>query len=323
MFSWWPKWLSEEFIVPLRTFGRRHIRWGAYYFQNRGVICGGTVEQRKFIEDLGSRPLLWDTPLSLAEKMLDAIAIAHRCALAKVLADGPKLFRLPAGIEAPLNEVAIPLRVQDYYQPFPAVIVERDNGDHHIVWQQDGCLSVFDLPQDGHPCDFVLMLKSDRTVESYLNEHRFVQDLEIPDVHRRVSALRDDADFRQHRFRASLNFLLLCTIEGIVSDGRVAKPRQVRHSAAHKLANPEVFRPQNIHLFRQRSFSATTPETPGSAKRPHFRRAHWARLRAGVGRTEIKLVLRRAAFINKHRLAANTDESDMTYTADYRSRKPR
>lgn len=313
MFSWWPRSLSTELILPLRSLGRKNLRMGPRSAAPVGRLIGGTTEDQRYVQTLLGRSIIWNGQQSLAEQRLNRISDPLRFVLARILADGPKLFVMPTGMEKSLNQMEIPLQVKEFFPPFPATIVQRENGDYHFVVQNEETLTLA-VMLPGNQCDTATMFSEDRTIESYLNDDRRTEDRgNFKGL--TVQAIIKDNQFAEHQFRATLNFLLLATMQGVLSKGYQAQPRLVSGNPILKRTNPELFIPQNLELFRRCSASATTPEPEhvGSAKRPHFRRAHWRRVAKGVGRTERELRLIRCCFVNRERLA--NPDSDLTYTA--------
>jgi hypothetical protein len=317
MFRWWPKVVPEEVIVPLRSFGRKNLRMGEVKVR-RTQLVGGTVEDQEWADNLVFRPIRWDGELTLAEKRTEVVNPILRFCLARILADGPKLLTIPSGMEGSLNQVEITLPVEDFFPPFPSCIVERENGEYHLVVFDNHSLTVV-VPSVGGEgvTDSFCMYRPDQLIEDYLKNHRWTEDVDLGQAGH-LAAIRHDNDalWENHRLRATLNFLLLATMQGTLSQGRIAKPRQVRNRPPAKLTNPEIFVPQNIELFKQRSISATTPDPdhPGSPKRPHFRRAHWRRVAVGPGRTGRTLKLIRCSFVNRHRLIDDPGDN-LTYSA--------
>jgi hypothetical protein len=59
-------------------------------------------------------------------------------------------------------------------------------------------------------------------------------------------------------------------------------------------------------LYKRRD-AEPNPDAQGTPKRPHWRRGHWHRVAAGVGRSERKLVFFPAVLINAAKLVGNQD----------------
>jgi hypothetical protein len=316
MFSWWPKIIPIDYVLPLRTLGRKNLRMGkkVEHVATNADLRGGNDSHKEYLSSLFSRETVWDGQLSLAEQEIrKRINPCLLFVLARILADGPKLFVMPAGMEDSLNKIELPLAVKDFFPPFPACVVQRENGEFHYVVHSEGTLSL--VVVNGRTTDVANMFADDRTIESYLSDVRRTQQ-----IGEGIHAIVDDDAFAEHRFRATLNFLLLCTMQGIVSRGPQNNPKLIGGKPHLKHANAELFHPQDIELFRRRSSNATTPNPvpDGSSKRPHFRRAHWRRAAIGTGRGQRELRLIRCCFVNKSKLVSC--DGDFSYTA---VRKPR
>jgi len=256
-----------------------------------------------------------DGDLSPHEEMFlsmneDAFCFQEIVMMSSILANGVKLFRLPAAFWEPLKHIAIPLTSLEYFQPFPALIVELPNGSFHYVCHRDGLLTVLDCNKDAK--GNILCVMPGMTIEEYLTpgESPAWRETENSELAERVVL---DEGWQPHRYRATLNFLLLCAAEGILSEGRLSTKREHGVNRITKLANPEVFRPQAITLFREHSISEADPNAQGPLKRPHWRRLHWRRVPCGVGRCERRLTLIQAVLVNKGKFTG--DLADTEYVA--------
>lgn len=315
MFPWWPKSIPTEVILPLRALGKRNLRHGPGVSRpTRMVNADGSLGPPT--ESLGAvRRMEWDGTLTLAEKnalkRFDHPSVAF--SLARTLADGPKVFKMPADLVAGLNEIEIPLVVKEFAPPFPTTIVEQPNGKYHFVVFKDGGLSVLTFNDDGS-CDWSNMLKSDRQIEDYLNDEFIYEHHRVPAGDLQVVRERDDL-FNRHRFRATLNFLLLATLEAQFCVRRLNSTRRRRLSHVERVACPDVYHFQNIKLFQPRTQAALqSAPHQGGTKRPHLRRSHWRRVPTGKGRIDRKLTLIPWAFVNKRRLS-DPDLAKTNYSA--------
>lgn len=297
MFSWWPKHVSTGWIAPLRTLGKKNVRYGELFYDEKGA----------------HRDLIWDGKLSLSETVcMKVLYNSLLMCLSRMMVDGPKLFVVPKQIEAALNDIEITLAVKDFHPPFPACVIQHPNGEYHYFVFDNQTLFICTFLADGC-CDYIGMLLPDEIVESYFTGYKNTKYDEFGKVSNGV-----DAAFVRHRFKATLNFLLLATMQGIISRGHLAKPRLVRNNPELKAINPEIYEPQNIKLFCEKSISATaTPEGCGSSggKRPHWRRAHYRHVPCGPKRAQRKLVLIPHLFINRKKLADDGARADATYLA--------
>ena len=145
MFSWWPKIIPSDYVLPLRTLGRKNLRMGVkvLYVATNAELRGGDETHKEYLSSLFSREMVWDGQLTLAEQEIrKRVNPCLLFVLARILADGPKLFVMPAGMEESLNKIELPLAVKDFFPPFPACVVQRENGEFHYVVQSEGTLSV-------------------------------------------------------------------------------------------------------------------------------------------------------------------------------------
>ncbi len=296
MFSFWPKSVPIQFIEPLRRLGGRNLR-----LENFKRMIGRPLGGRKALQ----ADVRWDGNLTLAEHHVTKMVLPPAImSLAPVLANGVKLFRMPDSLEV-LEEIEIPIAVKDMALPFPAVVVERANGEVHFVGRHGPMVLASTFLPGG--MDYIAMFDPEQAVEHFM--------VSLPEDFKGVQPIIED--FKRHRFRATLNFLLLCCCEGIFSEGHLAKPKKVRKNPAYKAANPEVFRLQSIKLFHPRTISALESAAStgkGSSKRPHHRRAHWRHVATGVGRGNRELRLIPATFINKDKLLSR-EPAEVEYVA--------
>lgn len=294
--AWWPSTVDADLISAIRSLGKRGIT-----AKDIGVGPLGLKQCRFSFGDA--------TPLSLSEtKAKRLVNQTVLFTMASVLASGPKLFVVPPDIIDDLNQVDIPLKVKDYSQPFPAVIVKSEE-EYHLVCVIDGrllCLTV-----NGTVTDCCTFLDLDRTIESYMSNPTGTKTQPLSDG--RAIVFRTDEDYAsEHRFRATLNFLLLVTAGGFT----IVKERTTTHNkhkkSPGKYTDPQIFKPQNINLWRKRLIDANFPsgEATGSHKSPHWRRAHWRRVAVGVGRTGRELRLIKATLVNKGKLTGDPSEGE-------------
>jgi hypothetical protein len=281
--SWLPAVIPQNLVPACRRLGKRGLR----YHDERRAIGFADLHD-----------------MSLAEQRLrSTISQPLLMAVSAVLAQGPKLFIIPPDVIDDLNQVDIPLKVADYSQPFPAIIV-KSNDEYHF------CVAVERRPvivtcNDGI-VDYSGMMQLERSIESYLSDDRLV--LEFPT--RNGSVLKPDtADpaFLAHRFRGTINFILLLMAGGFQREPSRQYKMRRKHGGASKRLVPEIYKPQNIKLWQTRLIDANYPkgEGTGSGKTPHWRRAHWRRVAVGKGRVQRELRLMPAVLVNKNHLAVD------------------
>ena len=296
--NWWPKKIIPlEMVSAIRRLGKRGIAFRQLNDDETGIgLASGTID---FV-NLAN--------LTLAEKQAKAdIRHALLTSLAAVLAEGPKLFVIPPDLIDDLNQIDIPLKVEDYSQPFPAVIVKSDE-EYHFAINVDKRLQLATM--NGHILDFVGFMDSNKPIE---------HNLSAPDVwHRGPDFMFRMADAESvhgpHRFRATLNFLLLVMAGGFTQETQrklTNKPKKHSTTGTKHLITKK-FVPQKINLWRKRVIDANNPkgsDGSGTKKSPHWRRAHWRRVATGAGRTNRELRLIAACLVNKKCLVADPANS--------------
>lgn len=314
MFPWWPKELRTDLILPLRSLGKRGLRHGAVMDQKHTSVNPDGTLGPKVSVPFAQRRMIWDGTLTLAEKralhQLARSDVAY--VLGRTLADGPKIFKMPGDLLDGLNQIEIPLAVKDFSPPFPTCIVEHPNGEYHFVVFKDDQLSIMVFLDSGG-CDWQNMLIPDRLIEDYFHTGVIYEHHSVPQGDLQIPIATDD-QFICHRFRATLNFLLLATAEAQFSVQRVPSKHHRKLTHIQKAACPDVYVMQNIKMFQPRTQTALTLPHQGGTKRPHLRRSHWRRVPVGKGRTDRKLTLFPWTFVNKARLS-DPDSAKTSYSA--------
>ena len=292
--NWFPSEIPTDLVPAIRRLGKRGLRYIEVHHCPKEIHPGGfnfrnldnlTLDERRAIATI--------TPALLN-------------ALAAILADGPKLFEIPAEVIDDLNEIAIPLAVKDHCQPFPACVVHSGDEYHYCVVVEGRPLIV---TCNKGVADLIGMMNQDATIEEYLGGSS------VWYHGQGVMAKMHDADevIAPHRFRATLNFLLLLMAGGFNEVTERKRTNKRRRDTPAKYLVPKKYRPQNINLWQKRLIDATCPEGGhGSKKSPHWRRAHWRRVAVGHGRTGRELRLISAVLVNKDHLT--TDVASTEYT---------
>ena len=299
--AWFPKGIDPDLIPAIRSLGKRGI----------SVIDGDD----RLLGIRSARFSFTDKrPFTLKElKAKKLIAKELLLSLAAVLANGPKIFVIPEDMIDDLNQIDIPLKVRDYSQPFPAVIV-KSGDEYHLVWVADGRLMC--LVENSGIVDFTVFLNLDAAVEENLSNSTGLTSVQMSDS-RWASWVEKSDCWSPHRFRATLNFLLLVTAGGFVTDVRASKKvKRNRNKQKTKYTTPQTFVPQDIALWRRRLIDANhrgDSDVAGSKKTPHWRRTHWRRVAVGAGRTHRELRLIAACLVNKQRLNDSSDPADSEY----------
>jgi hypothetical protein len=296
MHPWLPKQIDPNLIPAIRSLGKR----------------GTTIAEHRPILGRPSASFHFGgaTTLTLAEqRATDKLANPLLVTLGAILAAGPKLFVIPDDMIDDLNQIEIPLAVKDYSQPFPAVIVKSGQG-YHYVCVIEGRIVCATVTADSL-LDFTTFFVLDAPIEKNLSDKTCLVTTDLPGG--RAMAALSTADFlAPHRFRATLNFLLLVTAGGFVVEKARQRPK-TKHGHTAKHTDPTIYKPQDIDLWRKRLIDANHPsgEKTGGSKTPHWRRAHWRRVAVGAGRVGRELRLIKACLVNKDKLA--TDPADSEY----------
>jgi hypothetical protein len=223
---------------------------------------------------------------------------------------------MPSKFQA-MEEIELPLKVADYVQPFPSLVV-KTGGEYHFVLVERHVLRIGAFTTKGE-YESCTMMNLERTIESYLGDPKVITTIPLDD-HREAHVMRHEPEMiPAHRFRATLNFLLLCTMEGVVAE-KVKLPEHLKRNPIARLAKPQLYRPQDIELLRKRYDRDVRPEDSGTGtpNRPHWRRAHWRRARVGVGHNERRLVFVRACFIHKELMGGSFENTAATYSCKAR-----
>ncbi len=301
--AWFPKWIDPELIPAIRSLGKQV-----------------KIERQQQIVDhpLKTPHVLAITcpkPTTLNERrVLQRYEMFSVCMLGKLLADGPKLFKIPHELIDDLNQVEIPLLVDDYSQPFPAVIVQSGSEYHYVYHEKNVGLVCATMQPDGY-VDWFSLSDPALEIESKISEHKSLWHVN----HGNAEAIFqvDGSCIESHRFRATLNFLLLVTAGGFAKQKLSKGNKQKNRNDKSRYAIPDTFVPQDIDLWRTRLKNANHPhdhtEGTGTKKRPHWRRAHWRRVVVGVGRTGRRLSLIPARLINKKFLNQAADPAESEY----------
>jgi hypothetical protein len=290
--NWFPPEIPKDLVPAIRRLGKRGLRYVEFPGGPKELHPGGFVFRN--LNDL-----------TMAERRaLSRIPPALLNPLAAILADGPKLFEIPPEMVDDLNQIAIPLAVRDYCQPFPACVV-RSGDEYHLCLVVEGRPLI--VAANNGVTDSIGMLKQDATVEDYLGG----SSVWYHGLGGMAKAQDADEVIAPHRFRATLNFLLLLMAGGFQKEPSRQYKQRRKHAGTSKHLVPELYKPQNIKLWQTRLIDANHPkgEGTGSKKSPHWRRAHWRRVAVGKGRVQRELRLIPAVLVNQDHLSVDTAET--------------
>lgn len=296
--AWWPKGIDTDMIPAIRSLGKRGIK---------------IKECTQLVNNLAQVELSFDDtrPFTLAEKKVrQSVAAMMWTPLAVILAGGPKLFIIPPDMIDDLNQIEIPLLVKDYSQPFPAVIV-KSGDEYHFCYQYGERLMVVTHIAEINKLDVVNFFVPNVPIETNLGDVCWEHfDIGEPGQQQKHAMVPIESNFDQvHRFRATLNFLLLLMAGGFTEERQRTRTHKQKHRPG-KYAEPKIFKSQNINLWRKRLIDANHPTGEGSHKRAHWRRAHWRRVAVGVGRVGRELRLMPAVLVNKDKLKIDPANSE-------------
>lgn len=283
MNNWWP--YPIEFLPVVRSAGRKL----------RLVAHAGNACALKYVP-----------PLTLKEQQLP---LPKECIfiLGRVLDQGVKHFEIPKNMREPLDQIAINLKVREYTQPFPAVVVKCGDEYHFVVVERNRLFISTHAARNGiTTLDYMSCCDPEAVLEDRLNAPNVMD-------HVQGKVIATDEFYRQHRFRATLNFLLVCSMEGVLGQ-RTKIPKHFKSNTVRRKLAGNTYKPQNIGLLRERY---GTPQNPaphlqGIGKRPHWRRAHWRRVAVGKGRIDRELRFFPAMFIHRE-LIGGLDSTDTNY----------
>ena len=304
-YPWFPNCIDIELIPAIRSLGKSGISVVVNENGQNGLQCSYSFGK---------------TPETLNEKIaFRGISDDLLLVLTAVLAEGPKMFVVPTEMVDDLQKIEIPLKVSDYTQPFPAVIVKNQD-EYHFVVHLNGRL--FFLTAINGVIDCCRLLHSEEKIERYLVPGTL---LSLPFGDTMTAQWKLDVDVNaEHRFRSTLNFLLMVTAGGFVRQVSPHGQRTRRNKSPQaRYTEPEMFAPQDVALWRDRIIAANRRDEDAAAadsqgtesnKRVHWRRAHWRRVATGEGRTQRELRLIPCCLVNKRHLTEGDDPSQSEYT---------
>ena len=252
--------------------------------------------------------------LSNAADHLMLMAMSHW------LADGPKVFRPTAEQMAVMEHVDVNLRMEDYEQPFPAIVVETP------------------IP----PFVATLCCKMDRLIVLYMKSADMLEDVTTT-VYDRSGFEKDwviDKSIQRYSpdcesltaeclrcARIALNCcLMLCNYPHAVNPlfqhehandrglvrrgGEAGKRAEARLALApHVLSFSQEVR---LHNTESRGSGEAVPAT-GREVATHWRRGHWAMQPHGPGRTERKRIFRKPVLVRSDLFTGDVADTSTTY----------
>jgi len=287
--KWFP--LDHSLIPTLADLGRKRLRYVGPF--NKGA------------DGRYSTHLEWDGTLSMTQMSLVQTRIDVQelvVILATILGNGTKKFRMSKEMQDRFEQIEIPMTSAEIAIPFPGCIVELPDGGCHLVAhnREEGVLAMQSTPLPGSTEIDYSFIFPHETIESVFRQ-KVISDWRHQE-HRPLRIALDD--FPGHRFRATINFLMWLTMEGVVAERRTVVSNKMPHK--FRSAIPRLYQPQKVSLFRshyESSDAKCVGAGDGSPKRPHWRRMHWRHIPCGQGRSERKLTLIESTFVNKSKFA--------------------
>lgn len=260
----------------------------------------------------------------------DPLHLLRLFAYSKTLTLGPKLLRPTTEQCEALRHVDVKVRLDEYQQPFPSMIVElpdefRRRLTEEFAWKCPRfVVNYFDERtrylfsfcetawQDQGTCNIIAPRRPFSDIEQAL---QFTTDKDGPDL-RQGAALQ----------RVACNFALMLTRFGVKESGPLdpkshcRNQRQAKSRKPHKArraqamldaAFTEIGFEQDVVFYSERRTSNGNSDPTGRVVRTHWRRGHFRRQRHGSGLSETKLVFIRPCLVNAEHF--NGDLADTEY----------
>lgn len=292
---WFP--LDHSLIPTLADLGKKRLRYvGPFERQPDGrhsvhLAWDGKLTQKQY--------LLTHARTDLQEQVV---------VLSTILGSGTKCFRMTTAMQEQFAHIEIPLTSAEISIPFPGCIVDRPDGRFHLVAhdRNEGVLAIQSTPAPGSSEFEFSFLLSHQTIEDAFRADTISVWNADSDKPHRIEA----PDFPNHQFRATINFLMWLTTQGVAAEKRTVVSNKMPHH--YRTAIPRLYRPQQVQLFRPR-YESDDSAGDGTSKRPHWRRMHWRHIPCGKGKAERKLALIESTFVNKDKFVG--DLATTIYTA--------
>lgn len=257
-------------------------------------------------------------PYSAVMAGLGAHVVAQAARAPRVV----KLDRLDA--EA-LENAALTLTWGEYRQPFPVMVVEFP-----VAYQQSRVVTGEAVGEDGaregRASPALVILHQYATGVSIVSvfdtpsvSYGYAQNVQREEIEEWfrdptwhgtgcLSRSVTNATVANNAIRAALNAALLLVNYGtrqLPERKQVARRRRFnkRHGINEPVPRYFTF-DQEVRLYKRRD-AEPNPDAQGTPKRPHWRRGHWHRVPAGVGRSERKLAFFPAVLVNAAKLVGD------------------
>lgn len=290
-----------ELIQILLTAVREERDWIRWELVGDGPEYKATVRAR-------------DQRLRKIDKIADLFSL-HSASI--WLVDGPKAFAPTVEQAKALEHVEVNLTIDDYRQPYPAIVVQLPKGyePFHSVLVYSGEIIAATLWSERNEYDITTTIAHARGANH---------------IEKSINTFDDDCQCRPAAVRAlrvALNSCLalsnwptasrLMYPKEIESDTRLAskaKSEEARRRAKERLSLPvmKIEFTQEIK-FHHVEGGAERGEPTGRQVSTHWRRGHWAMLACGQGRAERRLTFRRATLVRGDLFEGDTANTTALY----------
>lgn len=247
-----------------------------------------------------------------------------------VFIDGPRVFCPTADEYNALARTEIAVRLEDYRQPYPVMVIEIPPGTGFPVDPNYGTgeLVFARLDRENRVIGTVFVGDGPGFLMNTMAWTADSEDVVEDRLMRRFptdAALWTSEDAREvskSHWRAAMNACLLLATYGCRSLGKDNPEYAARLEAKlRKKGVPEAVREQNrralrmipervvidqaIRIFNREVVRPEPGDPTGRTVRPHWRRGHWANVAAGPGRAERRRVFRAATMVHPEGLAGH------------------
>lgn len=256
-------------------------------------------------------------------------------ALGRCLADGPKLFRPTEEQFESMAQVELHIPINDYKQPYPAVIVEIPEGcrrrialSAEFTEAEVAGVPRYMLLRTGQSAsdDTYVMGGQKWPFRNYEITHFFQHRAEFADMEQALMhrLLKPGDDPRENAFceitaRAGFNLMLLlvhygCRIAGPLNPTAYAKHR-AKPKLAHLAAGDCLTIEMNQHIVVRKVERITSePGEPTGREMPaHWRRGHWRNQAHGPARTLRKMLFVPPVLVRSDRAVGDLSDGSATY----------
>lgn len=319
--------IPANWIEPLIRLGRSDCARISKHPSGEGITT--TVDWNELDEIVDNPEISSFAGFVLGDAKCEGIQLL---ALAKLLANGPKIVQPTTDDCIGLNRVDARLTIREYKQPFPVMLVEIPEEFRQTMTEEYEtlCPKLVLLMHDSDLPYLAIFTMDERGADmcsiSHHREHKSIESV------LRVSSL-DDARFRQsvNLHRIAVNLALLLTNYGYVNAGPLEPKQFNRNKKLLKSKSPmkriqarnQLDRTINLIRIEQEitwsngaSASCPNPASGGTSKTPHWRRGYIRRQRFGVGRKQERFIFIKAVFINSRQFGGEASDTEYRIKVD-------